>query len=218
MPLKVLIADDHPLVLQGLRQVLEAEEGIEVVAEARSGEEVLSLVERKRPDMVLMDVRMPGMDGLMCLEAIRRRHGSVKVVLISASSDPAAVREALDRGASAYIAKTVNPLDVASVLRQASEGTVWTAPAPSSTPDDRRPAAADLTDREIAILQAVAAGLSNKAIGREYWVTEQTVKFHLTNIYRKLGVANRTAAAQYAHQHGLIEAQGSAPFTSTDLR
>jgi DNA-binding NarL/FixJ family response regulator len=204
MTRKVLIADDHPLVLHGMRRALECEEDIEIVGEAHSGDEVLSLVKERSPDMVLMDIRMPGVDGLACLDVIRRHNPDIKVVLISAFRDASEIREALDRGASAYIAKTVNPVDLASVLRQASDGTVWSAPPTHTEPTLPMPDAADLTEREITILRAVATGLSNKAISREYWVTEQTVKFHLTNIYRKLGVPNRTAAARYAHQNGLL--------------
>jgi DNA-binding NarL/FixJ family response regulator len=205
MALKVLIADDHPLVLDGMRRQLELEGDIEVVGQARCGEELLSLVARESPGMVLMDIRMPGINGLECLDRIRKSNPDVKVVLISASSDAAEIRDALDRGACAYIAKTVNPVDLASVLRQASDGTVWTAPASPGEPRREMPEAANLTQREITILKAIAEGLSNKAISQEYWVTEQTVKFHLTNIYRKLGVPNRTAAARYAHQNGLLE-------------
>lgn len=216
MALKVLVADDHPLMLEGLRRVLEEESGIEIVGEARNGKEVLDLTSRTRPGMILMDLRMPGMDGLACLKLLHRHHPDVKVVVISVSSDPAHIREALEQGASAYIAKTVNPPDLGSILRQASDGTVWSAPVSSPTAGEAdRPA--NLTEREISILQAVAAGLSNKAISREFWVTEQTVKFHLSNIYRKLGVPNRTAAAQYAHQHGLVENTATQPYEVTDI-
>ena len=201
MSLKVLIADDHPLVLRALRNSLVDAEDMTVVGQASSGAEVLELVRANCPDLVLMDVRMPGMSGLECLDALRKMCPKVKVVLISASNEPADVREGLSRGACAYIVKTVNPDDLPSALRQISNGSVFSAPGADDPALDA--GESDLTDREIAILRAMAAGLSNKAIGREFYVTEQTVKFHLTNIYRKLGVHNRTAAAQYAHQHGL---------------
>ena len=119
--LKVLIADDHPLMLQAIRRVLEASEDIDVVGEARSGEEVLALVERRKPDLVLLDLRMPGLDGLECLAEIRRNWPGIKTVVISASDDRASIDSALLAGASAYILKSVGPIDIASVLRQASE-------------------------------------------------------------------------------------------------
>jgi DNA-binding NarL/FixJ family response regulator len=204
MAIKVLIADDHPLTLQGIRRVLEDVPDIEVVGEARSGSQVLPLIGQTDPDLVMLDIRMPQLDGLACLDRIRKRYPNVKVVMLSAYTDREHIAAALKRGASAYIAKTVNPLDLASALRQAFEGSVYTAYTVAE--EDESPCETlGLTDRELSMLRAVARGLSNQAIGREYWVTEQTVKFHLGNIYRKLGVANRTEATRYAYEHGLLE-------------
>jgi NarL family two-component system response regulator LiaR len=166
---------------------------------------VLPIVRQTNPDLVLLDLRMPGMDGLMCLDQIRKRHPRVKVVMLSVSTDEKLIETVLSRGASAYIVKTVNPIDLPGALRQAVEGTVYNA---FGLPDATAAAAAKaagLTDREIAILGALARGLSNGEIGKELWIAEQTVKFHLTNVYRKLGVANRTEAARYAYQQGLVE-------------
>ena len=202
MGLKILIADDHPLVLQGIRSALEEVDDMDVVAEAHCGSEVMTLVARTKPQLVLMDIRMPGLDGLACLERIRKRHPSVKVVMFSGSSDRDQISAAFRRGAMAYIVKSVNPVDLPSAIRQAHDQTVFhpvTGGEPASEESD------ELTDRELTILRAVTRGLSNRDIGKELWVTEQTVKFHLTNIYRKLGVRGRTAAARYAHQHGLVE-------------
>ena len=200
---RIVIADDHPMMLDGTRGALERCEDFEIVGEAHSGSEVLPVVGRTDPDVVLLDMRMPGMDGLACLERIRQRHPQVKVVMLSAINEPEQITAALKRGASGYIVKSVNPLDLPAALRQILEGTVYHA---LGIADDDEPArGTGLTDRELGILKAVARGLSNQAIGKELWVTEQTVKFHLTNIYRKLGVANRTEAARYAYQHSLVE-------------
>jgi len=217
---KVLLADSDRLTLQGILRALEGVDDINVVGEARSGGEMLRLVERVRPDMVLMDAHLPDIDGLECLDLMRRRHRDVKVVLLSASDGRERIQEALDRGATAYIVKSVNPTDLPSALRQAFEGTVFSGfGRVKSEATAGSPAEGVLTERELAILRAVASGLSNKAIGRELWVTEQTVKFHLTNIYRKLGVANRTAAAQYAHANGLLGASpGSEPARAGQIR
>jgi DNA-binding NarL/FixJ family response regulator len=204
MSLKVVIADDHRLTLDGVRRTLEAVEDIAVVGTASSGSQVLPLVKRTSPDMVLLDIRMPGIDGITCLELLRKSHPDVKVVMLSAYSDRDQVQTALSRGASAYIAKSVNPVDLPSALRQVFEGTVYHAIGIAQCDESAGPEA-DLTERELTVLRALARGLSNKAIGHEFWVTEQTVKFHLGNIYRKLGVQNRTAAVHYAHQHGLVE-------------
>jgi DNA-binding NarL/FixJ family response regulator len=204
--IKVLIADDHELTLQGIRHVLDDVDDIEVVGEAQYGSQVLPLIGRTAPDVVMLDIRMPQLDGIACLERIRKQYPKVKVVMLSAFTDEAHITAALQRGASAYIAKTVNPVDLASALRQAFDGTVYTTFVPAEGQGDETGDELGLTDREISMLRAVARGLSNQAIGREYWVTEQTVKFHLGNIYRKLGVTNRTEAARYAYEHGLAEA------------
>jgi DNA-binding NarL/FixJ family response regulator len=147
---------------------------------------------------------MPKLDGLSCLDLIRRHHPDVKVVIFSATTTVAEISAALGNGAIAYVLKTVNPLDLPAVIRQAAEGTVFYAPPAPVAPAAKD--TADLTEREREILAAVMRGLSNKAISQEFWVTEQTVKFHLSNVYRKLGVPNRTAAARFAHEHGLIDA------------
>ena len=129
------------------------------------------------------------------------------MVIFSATTTPAEISTALRNGANAYVLKTVNPLDLPAVIRQAAEGTVYYPPPPAAAPAAKD--TADLTERERTILAAVMRGLSNKAISQEFWVTEQTVKFHLSNVYRKLGVPNRTAAARFAHEHGLIDATSS---------
>ena len=202
--MKVLIADDHRLILAGIRRALEAVEDIEIVGEANVGSQVLPLVRRTNPDVVLLDMRMPQMDGLACLDQIRKHCPKVKVVVLSVFGDSDHIQAAFRHGASGYIVKSVNPLDLPSAIRQAVEGDVFHAVGlPEQNGDEGK--AVGLTDRELSILKAVARGLSNQAIGKELWVTEQTVKFHLTNIYRKLNLANRTEAARYAYQHGLAE-------------
>lgn len=208
-PLKVLIADDHPLVLMGIRRTLEASEDIEVVGEAHSGPEVLALVERRRPDVVLLDLRMPGVEGVGCISEIARSWPAVKVVVLSACDDAPSVQAALAAGASAYVVKSVKPVDIASVLRQAGgAGGIFHAPvgaAGGRAGGAAGPAGPALTERETAILSAVAGGLTTRAIGGELWISEHTVKFHLTNIYRKLGVSNRSSAVRYAIENGLAE-------------
>ena len=203
--MKVLLADDHRLILQGIRRALEEVGDIEVVGEATTGSQVLPMIGRTNPDLVLMDIRMPQLDGLACLDQIKKRYPNVKVVFLSAFDDPEHIQAALKRGAAAYIVKSVNPLDLASTLRQAVEGTVFHALGLPEEDEHSTARSVGLTDRELSILRAVAKGLSNQAIGKELWVTEQTVKFHLTNIYRKLGVANRTEAARHAYSRGLVE-------------
>jgi DNA-binding NarL/FixJ family response regulator len=204
-PLKVLIADDHPLMIAGIRRTLEHSESIEIVGEARCGSEVMQLVERRKPQLVLLDLRMPGVCGAECIERIRSAAPTVKVVVLSACDDRPSIDAALAAGASAYIVKSVNPADIASVLRQAACGNVFHATGRAATSHPGQPESQGpvLTDRERVILEAVAAGLSTAAISKDLWVSEHTVKFHLTNIYRKLGVPNRAGAVRYAVEHGL---------------
>jgi DNA-binding NarL/FixJ family response regulator len=203
--MKVLIADDHRLMVEGIRKALEPAEDIEVVGEALSGSQVLPLVRRTNPDVVLLDMRMPQTDGLTCLDQIKKHCPKAKVIILSVYGDQEHIQAAFKHGASGYIVKSVNPLDLPSAIRQAVEGSVFHALGFPDMDEDSVGKAAGLTERELSILKAVARGLSNAAIGKELWVTEQTVKFHLTNIYRKLHLANRTEAARYAYQHGLVE-------------
>jgi DNA-binding NarL/FixJ family response regulator len=207
--MKILLADDHPLVLQGLRRTFESSDDIDVVGEAHCGNEVLALIERRRPELLLLDLHMPGIDGLDCLAQIRERWPEIKVVILSACDERATIDAALHAGASAYIVKSVSPVDIPSVLRQAATGAVYHAPSRPTTNGDTHSDDHDgplLTDRETTILSAVADGLTTKAISKQLWVSEHTVKFHLTNIYRKLGVNNRSGAVRYALEHHLAAA------------
>jgi DNA-binding NarL/FixJ family response regulator len=201
--LKVLVADDHPLILQGLRRTLDACEDIDVIGEARTGDEVMPLVERRRPDVVLLDMRMPGRASAECIRLIKESHPHVKTIVLSASEDRETIESAIHAGASAYVLKSVSALDIPSLVRQVAAGyTVF------HTPDDAAECPAGetpgLTSREATILAAIAGGKTTRAISAELWVTEHTVKFHLTNIYRKLGVSNRSGAVRYAFEHGLV--------------
>jgi DNA-binding NarL/FixJ family response regulator len=205
LKLRVLLADDHRLILDSVRNALEESGEFEVVGEAMTGGQVLTLVKRTLPDVVVLDIRMPGMDGLVCLDQIKKRNPEIKVIVLSASTDPKLIENVLKRGASAFIVKSVNPIDLPSAIRQSLEETVYTAIGLSENTATTAAQSAGLTARELAILTALAQGKSNAAIAKELWVAPQTVKFHLTNIYRKLGVANRTEAARYAYQQGLVE-------------
>src|SRR4051812_16772761 len=203
--MRVVIADDHRLMLDGIRKALEADGDFEIVGETQNGTQVLPLVAKTSPDLVLLDVRMPHMDGLACLDEMQKRFPHVKVVMLSASTSQDLVDGALRRGATAYISKNIDPSDLPSTLRQAIEGNVFSNATLIGGTESTGARTAGLTDRETAILNALARGRSNDEIAKELWVTQQTVKFHLTNIYRKLGVKNRTEATRVAYQQGLVE-------------
>jgi DNA-binding NarL/FixJ family response regulator len=204
MRIKLLVADDHKLMISAVRAALADAADIEIVGEANSGSEVLPLVGRTTPDVVLLDLRMPGMDGLRCLELLRERHPAVKAIVVSGNDDPAAVEASLARGAVAFIHKTIDPGDLAAVIRQAIAGNVFFAVSNRPTVEAAR-SDLELTPRETEILRALVDGQSNKQIAGQFWLSEQTIKYHLTNIYRKLQVSSRTEAVRQAYEHGLIE-------------
>jgi DNA-binding NarL/FixJ family response regulator len=202
--LKILAVDDHRLMLDAIRAMLAREDDIDVVAEADTGDKVLPLVGQTGPDVVLLDVRMPGMDGLAVLEQLRERYPSVAVVMLSAIDDPALVRAALERGAAAFVLKHVEPRDLAAAVRQVVGGAIFRPldllPASAGSMDE-----AGLSKRELSILEALESGASNAAIAKDLFLAEQTVKFHLTNIYRKLGVSSRTEAVHSAYERSILE-------------
>lgn len=212
--MRVAIADDHRLMLDGIKRALETAPDIEVVGEAMSGDEMLALLPTVEPDVVILDLRMPNGDGLDTLSRIRELHPGMKVIILSMFEDSEHIDQALQRGADGYVVKSINPLDLPSTIRQVVEGAVHlrgvaiAAPEGGTAPaEPARPASGLdlLTERELSILRLVAEGMSNLDIANRLFVTEQTVKFHLSNIYRKLGVANRTEATRYAYRAGLLE-------------
>jgi DNA-binding NarL/FixJ family response regulator len=206
--LRVLVADDHELMVAAVRLALDqAEDEFEIVGTTTRGQQVVPLAGRTDPDVVLLDLRMPGMDGLTCLELLRQRYPRIKTIVLSGVDDPNVIRSAFTRGAVAFIRKHVDPRDLPSVVRQAVNGTVAQPifggdEEPDFTPADD----VGLSERERAILNALGEGMSNKQIAKRLWLAEQTVKFHLTNLYRKLDVSTRTEAVNAAYRRGLLEA------------
>ncbi len=207
---RVILADDHPLFLSALELSLEAA-GVEIVGTCGTGDEVLELVDKWTPDAVLLDLAMPGMDGLTCVTQLAERHPDVRVVVLSATDDPTAIREVLAAGAVCFVGKNVQPSDLVHALRAVTktDGIHYRGELPAA--DLARPARREeqeghgLTKRELEILRLVASGSSNSQLAKLLWVTEQTIKFHLSNVYKKLGVANRTAASAAASRLGLLE-------------
>jgi two-component system, NarL family, nitrate/nitrite response regulator NarL len=206
--LRVLVADDHRLMLAAVRRALADAQDFEIVHEVSVGSHVLPAVRETSPDVVLLDLRMPELDGLACLERLQKVAPEVAVVILSSYSDPEQIEAARRGGARGYVVKTVEPVDLATVLRTALTGEsfqVWGAQVEEAGAhaDDET---ASLSERETAVLDAVARGLSNREIGRQLWISEQTVKFHLRNVYRKLGISSRTEAARYAYRTGRVAA------------
>jgi DNA-binding NarL/FixJ family response regulator len=198
-PIRIVIADDHALVLEGVRAVLAAEPGLRVLATATDGERMLDAVRRLRPDVALIDVRMPYMDGLACLRAIRAECLPVRVVILSAADDSSALQEAIEAGADGYALKTDSPSQMVAAIRQVAAGHLM-FPVGARRWIGRLPRADDLTSRERAVLEQLAEGKSNSEIADHLHLSTNTVKFHVRNLYSKLGVSNRTEAAARWHR------------------
>ncbi|GGV23429.1 DNA-binding response regulator [Actinomadura cremea] len=207
-PIRVLIADDHPVVRQGLRTFLGIQDDIEVVGEAADGASAVSLAESAEPDIVLMDLKMPGADGLTALAELRARGVSARVLILTSVTERGHVLPAVQAGAAGYLYKDVDPQALVQAIRAVHDGHVLFAPdaaeamlAEPASGDDRGLAA--LTDREREVLVHIARGRSNREIARALVVSEKTVKTHVSNLLMKLGVQDRTQAALYAVRHGV---------------
>jgi DNA-binding NarL/FixJ family response regulator len=203
---RIVVADDHGLIREAIRLALENESDLEIVAEAERGEEVLPRVRETRPDVVLLDIRMPGMEGLEVLRRLRKHCPNVKVAMLSAIDEPDVAADALGSGAAAYLGKRIDPVALGPTIRQIADGTITMETFGLSTPSgDDSARQAGLSPRETQMLKRLAEGRSNREIARELWLSEHTVKYHLTNVYRKLGVRGRTEAARYAFEHALAD-------------
>jgi DNA-binding NarL/FixJ family response regulator len=209
--IRVLVVDDESLVRSGLRMILEATGDIVVVAEARDGADGIAAAARHRPDVVLMDVRMPGMDGLTAASALRSTPTPPKVIMLTTFDRDEYVHEALRAGAVGFLLKDTPPKDLADAVRTVHAGNAMLAPTvtrrlissfaqrePART-DVARKRLAELTDREYEVIRAVARGLSNAEIGRELTMSEATVKAHVSRSLAKLNLANRVQAAILVH-------------------
>jgi DNA-binding NarL/FixJ family response regulator len=201
-----VLADDHAVVRQGLRTFLDLQEDIEVVAEASDGEEAVAAAERMDPDVVLLDLVMPGLDGLGALE--RLRAGRARVVVLTSFGDDDKLFAALRGGAAGYLLKDVQPTELVRAIRSAHAGESPLSPAIATRVVEEVAQGAvsahdHLTPRELDVLALIARGRSNKVIARELGVAEKTVKTHVSHILAKLGVSDRTQAALYAVRQGL---------------
>jgi len=211
-----VVLDRHPLWLDAMDQLL-AGVGFEVVGQATDGDEAVDLIDEHRPDVFIAGVYPALGDQLGCVRNATRRHPDLKSIVVSDNAASEAIAAAFAAGASAYCVKTASPEDLASAIRQVFERSIYLATNGShdysslSTTADVQPVAHDLTRRELEILQLVAEGHSNSELARMLWVTEQTVKFHLSNIYRKLDVANRTEASRWAQLNGLLSTHPAEP-------
>ena len=206
-PIRVLIADDHGVVREGLRAFLELRDGIAVAGEAADGEAAVLEAERLRPDVILMDLVMPRLDGVAAMRALRERVPSARVVVLTSFLDDDRLLPAIRAGAAGYLLKNVQPRDLARAVRLAAAGETLIDPAVAarlvdSLADDRGREEAELTAREQEVLALIGRGFANKRIALELGISEKTVKTHVGHVLAKLGVSDRTQAALYAARVG----------------
>ena len=200
--IKILLADDHSLFREGLRRILGQEKDIEIVGEARDGVEALRLANRLRPDVVLMDISLPGPNGIRITRKIKKRQGKIHVIMLSMYEDTAHIIESFQAGASGYVIKTHSSGELMETIRSVSREGVSIPPSIEQKllKGIRQPdflsgvQGINLTNKEVRILKLVASGSTNKEIATRLFISEKTVKNHLNHIYRKLGVKNRAQA------------------------
>ncbi len=204
MSVRVVIADDHGVVRDGLTRLLEAQEGIEVLAGAANGREAVQAAHEHEPDVVLMDLEMPDMDGIAATREIRRDHPGVAVLVLTSFSDRARILGALEAGACGYLLKDVDAQHLVDAVEAAARGESPLDPRAASTVLTARQQpslARGLSAREREVLLLLVEGLPNKLIARRLDISEKTVKAHLTNIFRVIGVTDRTQAALWAERN-----------------
>ncbi|GII86827.1 DNA-binding response regulator [Sphaerisporangium siamense] len=209
--IRVLIADDHPVVRQGLRTFLGLQDDLEVVGEAADGAEAVELAASLAPDVLLLDLKMPVLDGLGALGRLAERGVGARVIVLTSVSDKGDVAPAMRSGAAGFLYKDVDPAALVQAIRAVHGGQVLLAPEAADAMLAGRGAEAGrapgpiavLTEREREVLALIASGLSNREIARRLVVAEKTVKTHVSNVLMKLGVQDRTQAALYAVRHGL---------------
>ncbi len=213
--IRVLIVDDHRMVRGGLRGFLEGEPGLTVVGEAETGEEAIDAVPNLRPDVVLMDLMMPGMGGVAAISTLRAAHPGLKIMALTSFADDEQVFPALEAGANGYLLKDIDPDELVTAIRAVDAGESPLDPEVAKRLLSRfqRPAARSaaqstlheaLTERELDVLRLLTQGKSNKEIASELYIGDRTVKSHLSAIFQKLAVTDRTQAALYAVRHGMV--------------
>ncbi|MET8979405.1 response regulator transcription factor [Streptomyces sp. NPDC004539] len=207
MTVRVLIVDDHPVVRLGLRGMLDAYDDLRVVGEAASGDEAIALTGTTAPDVVLMDLRMPGTDGATATAHIRQKHPGVRVLVLTTYEGDADILPAIEAGATGYLLKDTPIGTLTDAIRAAARGETVLAPpvAARLVTRMRAPTEEQLTPREVQVLGLVARGLSNGEIGRELYIGEATVKTHLLRTFAKLNVNDRTAAVTVALSRGILD-------------
>lgn len=207
-PIKVLIVDDQPLICDGIAKLLEGEREIEVIGRAYSGKEAIEIADKLKPDVILMDIRMPGMDGIEATKVIKTSNPSIQIIAISVYEEDELIMQMFQAGAVGYILKDISLENLVKAIKNVYKGSTMINPKVSRkllgilTTDHSM--TEDLTPREIEILREIARGSSNKQIGEKFFISESTVKTHISHIFQKIGVKSRAEAILYAVKKGLV--------------
>ncbi|CQR70472.1 Transcriptional regulatory protein DegU [Sporomusa ovata DSM 2662] len=219
MPIKIVIADDHALLRQGIKNVLSLEPDLDVIGEAADGEEAISKIESLKPDILLLDVNMPHMNGLEVTKRLKADNSLVKVVILTIQDDESYVLDVIKSGADGYLLKDIEPGMLVKAIRMVYEGQSFIYPTLAKrlfgefsrqeerrvTPQERRSSKEErLTYREVEVLKLIGRGMNNQEIAQELFLSEKTVKNHLTNIFRKISVVDRTQAVLYAIKNKIV--------------
>jgi DNA-binding NarL/FixJ family response regulator len=214
--IKILLVEDHKIVREGTRQLLEQASDLTVIGEAADGQEAVRLATELRPDVVVMDVRLPGLNGIQATRAIKAQHPNISILILSAHDDDRYVFPLLDAGANGYLLKTTSGAELAQAIRTVHAGETALAPHIAHKVVQRlthkqhyqsEDMVEGLTEREIEVLQAVARGNSNREIGDALFISPHTVQVHLRNIFGKLGAGSRVEAVAYAIRQGWISVE-----------
>jgi len=212
MPITLVLSDDHPLILDGMENLFRLEKDFKVVARCLDGEETVKAVRKHKPDVLVLDIRMPGMDGLSLLRQMKKEKLSTRVVLLTGALDEEELAEAVRLGVRGLVLKEMAPKLLVQCIRQVHAGELWLEKRSVTNALEKllqreagqREVAQLLTPREIEIVKQVAAGLRNIEIAKRLFISEGTVKMHLHNIYQKLGVDSRIKLTRYAQEKGLV--------------
>jgi two-component system nitrate/nitrite response regulator NarL len=206
----IIIIDDHPMLRKGMSQLLELEDDLHLVAEVGESKDALKIVQEHEPDLILLDLNMPGQDGLHTLNQLRNAGIDSRIIVFTVSEDQGDIHRAIHNGADGYLLKDIDPEDFLDSIKRCMNGEQVISPGIEEVvksalskrlPENLHPAVRDLTDREKDVLRLIASGMSNKAIGNELSIAEGTVKVHVKRVLAKLGLRSRVEAAIFAHEH-----------------
>lgn len=211
--IRVLIADDHSMVRQGLKQIIELEKDLIVIAQANDGDEAIKMVNQHKPDVILMDINMPGKNGIQAIRELKKEEENLKIIVLTIHEDREYLFKTLQMGALGYVLKDAEPSMLVTAIRTVNRGESYIQPNMTKelikefnrvTLHERdKEVENNLTAREVEVLQLIAEGMINKEIAKHLYISEKTVKNHVSNIFKKINVSDRTQAAIYAFKHNI---------------